>query len=168
MCALWGISGCWNPFSPPQEPGEYPLPLRDSVVLDNLQKSYMSKNLQAYRDCLDPDSFRFYFDPGDTGIQEILQNDWGIDSLVWGLTEELLSAEVLFASTDYVDLNLTQRTKISGNDSVSVWVCRYYLRVEPPPEGGSSTAEGRARFTMKKNPDNGFWYISRWEDFGGS
>ncbi len=167
MGLAWTVSGCLNPFSPPQESGEYPLPLTDSVVLDNLQKAYLSKDIQAYRDCLDPDSFKFFFDPADTGIQEILRNNWGIDSMVWGLTEEIQSAQNMFSMTDYLDLNLYEKVQIRSDDSVSEWRCRYYLTVEPPPEGASATAQGRAYFVLKRHQDNGFWYILRWEDYGG-
>ncbi len=167
------LVGCWNPFSPPQEPGTgYPLPLTDSIVFQNMQAAYVSLDLEGYMSCLD-DSFKFYFDPGEEGILELLKNNWGLDSLVWGRTEERLSAQTLF---DYIreseggnlDLTLSQLRRIRGDDTSSVWICDYYLVIEPPPDEGSSVAEGRARFSMKKHRDTGLWYIIRWEDFGGS
>ncbi|MEO0140956.1 MAG: hypothetical protein ABIM88_05355 [candidate division WOR-3 bacterium] len=122
--------------------------------------------------CFD-DSFKFYFDPGEEGIRELLKENWGLDSLVWGRTEERLSAEALFnyikgSEGGSLDLTLSQLRRIEGNDSSSCWICEYYLVIEPPPEGGASVAKGRARFFMKRDPETGFWYILRWEDFGGT
>ncbi len=161
------LAGCANPFCPPtEEGGFYPEPTVDSLVIDNLERAYVQKDLEAYRECLDPEGFRFYFDPGEEGIEELLKNEWGLDSLVWGLAEELLSAQVLFESTDYIDLTLFNRRRIWADDTLSVWLAEYYLVVEPPPAEGAGVAQGRAVFTLRKGKD-GLWRVLKWEDYKG-
>jgi len=111
---------------------------------------------------LDKDSFKFYFDPSQSDIQDILRDRWGIDSLSWGYNEEILSAQRIFDYADNIILNITNGSPIYKGDSVQTWIWDYYLKIEPPLEG-QSEAVGKAVFTFVKK--GRYWYIKLWQDY---
>jgi hypothetical protein len=156
---------CHNPFHPVTEDiGLYTPAISPEAVIENMQSSYCVMDLEEYISCLDPDSFRFYFyeQEGDS-LSQILQDDWGIDSLVWGLTEERKSAEALFDACDEVHLELVQ---ITGHHDgrTGIYYYEYHLNLSPPPIVGE-TIRGRARFTLRKDSQTGYWNVATWEDF---
>jgi hypothetical protein len=159
-----GLS-CTNPFLPvTKDVGLYSPALSPEAVIENMKSSYSVMNLEEYIACLDPDSFRFFFyeQEGDS-LSSILENEWGIDSLVWGLTEERKSAEAIFDACEDIYLELA---KISGhnNGQTGVYYYEYHLSLTPPPLI-EETIRGRARFTLKKDPYTGHWAVTTWEDF---
>ncbi len=136
--------------------------MKPEYVVKNLEIAYTSRDLEGYRNCLDPDSFVFYFDPSQSDIRDILRDRWGIDSLSWGYNEEILSAQQIFEYADEIILNLTNGAPIMEDSNRATWVWDYYLRIEPPYEGGGE-AVGRAVFTFVKKGQ--YWYIRTWQDF---
>jgi len=161
------LQGCTNPFNPPQSTEEntpYLAPVTPESVILNLKTAYNAKDLEGYLKCLSRDSFKFYFDQTDTSIQDILRENWGLDSLVWGYTEEKLSTLSLFEGVRSVYLELVK-------ESVDPDTLRerktlnyiYLLSIDPSPPG-VETIEGRAKFTVKKESD-GYWYIIVWRDY---
>lgn len=125
----------------------------------------MGKNLEGYLACLDQDSFRFYFDSREDSIAEILREYWGLDSLVWGYTEERLATMELFSAVNTINLTLIKRSiqyDASGKRAYSYY--DYILTVDPLPPN-VDVAEGRALFILRKNPKDGYWYIITWQDY---
>lgn len=158
------LAGC-QLFKPPPDDRNllYFEPSTPENVIRNLQIAYQTRDLDAYLSCLDPDSFRFYFDPADTGIDQLLRERWGLDSLVWGFSQEELSARALFDSVRSISLFLTGGQYLEPpREDRAVLLYEYSLSIEPTPPGVEEIA-GRARFTLKRRP-NGYWYILRWED----
>ena len=158
------LTGC-QLFKPPPGGEEqiYVEPSTPENVIRNLQTAYQARDLTAYLECLDPDSFRFYFDPADTGIERLLRERWGIDSLVWGISQEELATRALFDSVRAISLFLTGGQYLQPpQENRAVLLYEYSLSIDPTPPGVEEIA-GRARFTLKRRPD-GYWYILRWED----
>lgn len=125
----------------------------------------MGRDLEGYLACLDRDSFKFYFDSREDSIAEILREYWGLDSLVWGYTEERLATMELFSAVNTINLNLFKRSfqyDTSGGRVYSYY--DYILTIDPPPPN-VDVAEGRALFILKKNPKDGYWYIITWQDY---
>ncbi len=164
MILLPLLGACKNVFLPEVEEkgAEYYDPVKPEYVVKNLEIAYTSKDIEAYRRCLDVDSFVFYFDPSQSDIKDILRERWGIDSLVWGYNEEIRSAEQIFSYADEILLSLTNGSPIEEGEATSTWVWDYYLRIDPPYEG-SGYASGRAVFTFVKKGE--YWYIRKWQDF---
>ncbi len=160
------LEGCWNPFHPPLREGAlYVVPATPEQVIENLQRAYMSRDLEGYLACLDPDSFRFVFDAREDSIQEILREYWGLDSLVWGYTEEKLSAQELFASVDQINLTLVLRGRTTDSTGTRVYLLYDYLLTLEPPPPGAEMAEGRALFLLVRNPEDHYWRIREWQDY---
>lgn len=160
------LEGCWNPFHPPLREEElYGVPATPEQVMENLQRAYMSRDLEGYLACLDPDSFRFVFDAREDSIQEILREYWGLDSLVWGYTEEKLSAQELFASVDQINLTLVLRGRTTDSSGTRVRLLYDYLLTLEPPVPGADMAEGRALFLLVRDPQTHYWRIREWQDY---
>jgi len=161
LCLVIFLS-CRNPFSPPSKKGIYYLP-SDSPeqVIENLRLAYNLRDIEAYKKCLHKDSFKFYFDYSDEEIGEILESRWGIDSMIWGWSEEVLSTEVLFSNVEWINLFLLKEYSFYVDSEHWVGIYWYDLDIEPSPVSG--VVEGRARFTLKKENSN--WFIIKWEDF---
>jgi len=157
--------GCTNPFHPPFSSSKYVEPTTPRVVIENLRLAMMAKDLDGYLNCLDKDSFRFYFNAQDTTIETILEKDWGLDSLVWGYAEEQLSVERMFAFENEIYLELFEipAPPSESPDRENLFY-EYILNLVPQPRGVSSV-EGRAFFTLKKNPQTGLWKIIAWRDY---
>ncbi len=156
---------CTTPFNPPILTSElYETPTTPQAVIENLRTAYMAKDLEGYLACLDPDSFRFYFDESDTATRKILEEELGLDSLVWGITEERISAEALFSSVDAIHLDLMGGIPLPDTvPNRKTYLYQYLMAIEPPIPG-VEIIEGRAKFVLKKKED-GYWYIVRWEDY---
>lgn len=157
-------SSCFNPFNPREGKGVYPLPVEPEIVINNLVLAYSTKDLNGYIKCLDPDSFRFYFDDSEDSIREILELNWGIDSLSWGLEQEIISARNIFNNVDEINLELTGGRGVPLGDNKWVFIYNYNLNLIPSPPGISSI-EGRARFILRRRPEDNLWYIMTWEDY---
>lgn len=157
-------TGCFNPFNPREGKGVYPLPTEPEIVINNLVLAYSTKDLNGYIKCLDPDSFRFYFDDSEDSIREILERNWGIDSLSWGLAEEIISARNIFNNVDEINLELTGGRGIPIGDNKWIFIYNYSLNLIPTPAGINSI-EGHARFILRKRPEDNLWYIMTWEDY---
>jgi len=162
---IFVLDGCNTPFNPPiLKEAPYESPVTPKAVIDNLRTAYMAKDLEGYLACLDPDSYRFYFDESDTATRKILEQQLGLDSLVWGITEERISAEALFSSVQAIHLDLMGGILLPDTvPNRRTYLYTYSLSIDPPPPGVEAI-EGRAKFVLKKRPD-GLWYIIRWEDY---
>jgi len=160
------LAGCWNPFHPPLQEGElYGVPATPEQVIENLQRAYMSRDLEGYLACLDPDSFRFVFDAREDSIREILREYWGLDSLVWGYLEERLSAQELFASVDQISLTLIKRGHTTDSTGTRVLLLYDYVLTLDPPLPEAEVAEGRALFVLVQDPQTHYWRIRQWQDY---
>ncbi len=134
-------------------------------VIENLKLALISKDLDAYLNCLDRDSFKFYFSAQDTSVQSILEKDWGLDSLVWGYAEERLSTERMFAYENEIYLELFELpAPPSPSPDKENLFYEYILNVVPQPRGVGSI-EGRALFTLKRDHTTGHWKIITWRDY---
>lgn len=155
-----------NPFNPPRslESTPYNVPVTPELVILNLKTAYNAKDLEGYLNCLDKDSFKFYFDQTDTSIQDILKENWGMDSLVWGYTEEKLSTASLFEGVTSVYLELVKESVDPDTSSTRRTLNYIYLLSLDPSPTGIEAVEGRAKFTVKKETD-GYWYIIVWRDY---
>jgi len=131
-------------------------------VVKNLQTAYTLRDIERYKECLDRDSFKFYFDPSQSDIRDILRDRWGIDSLSWGYNEEVISAQRLFEYARNIVLNLTNGAKIYSSENSETWIWDYYLKIEPAVEG-QVEAVGKAIFTFVKKGNK--WYIRLWQDY---
>lgn len=159
------LGGCTNPFHPNFSASGYVEPTTPRVVIENLRLALMSEDLNGYLNCLDKDSFRFYFSAQDTTVQTILENDWGLDSLVWGYAEERLSAEGMFAYAKEIYLELFELpAPPSPSPETENLFYEYILNIVPLPRNVSNI-EGRALFTLKKDPKTGHWKILTWRDY---
>ncbi len=156
--------GCRNVFLPKTVDvgGVYYDPIKPEYVVKNLQSAYTLRDIERYKECLDRDSFKFYFDPSQSDIRDILRDRWGIDSLSWGYNEEVISAQRLFEYARNIVLNLTNGAKIYSSESSETWIWDYYLKVEPAVEG-QGEAVGKAIFTFVKKGNK--WYIRLWQDY---
>ncbi len=137
-------------------------PITPEYVVKNLETAYKLEDIEKYKECLDKDSFKFYFDPSQSDIKDILRDRWGIDSLSWGYNEEIISAQRIFDYADNIVLNITNGSPIYKSESLQVWIWDYYLKIEPPFEG-QGEAIGKAVFTFVKKGD--YWYIRLWQDY---
>jgi hypothetical protein len=160
---------CTNPFNPKQigeNEGRFPYvaPTTPEAVILNLKTAYNAKDLEGYLKCLNRDSFKFYFDQSDTSIQDILKENWGLDSLVWGYTEEKLSTSALFEGVRSVYLELVKESVDPDTFSNRKTLNYLYLLSLDPSPPGIETIEGRAKFTVKRESD-GYWYIIVWRDY---
>jgi hypothetical protein len=159
------LGGCTNPFHPPESSSSYVEPTNPKGVIENLKMAMISRDLEGYLQCLDRDSFKFYFDAQDTTVQSILKREWGLDSLYWGYTEEKLSVEVMFSIEREIYLELVELPAPPNPEPNHVNLFyEYVLNIEPPLEN-IAIVEGRALFTLKKNPETGYWVIETWRDY---
>ncbi len=159
------FGGCTNPFHPPESKSPYFEPTDPRGVIENLKMAMMSRDLEGYLQCLDKDSFRFYFDAQDTTVQSILRRDWGLDSLYWGYTEERLSAETMFSLESDIYLELVELPAPPNRDANHINLFyEYVLNIEPAIEN-IAVVEGRALFTLRKEPRTGYWVIETWRDY---
>ncbi len=158
------LGGCFNPFNPREGRGSYPVPVEPEIVINNLVLAYSTKDLNGYIKCLDPDSFRFYFDDSEDSIREILELNWGIDSLSWGLEQEIISARNIFENFQEINLDLTGGRGIPLGDNKWVFIYNYTLNLIPTVPGITSI-EGHARFILRRRPEDNLWYIMIWEDY---
>ena len=160
FCVLIGW-GCYNPFFLPIDDQPYREPTTPEAVIDNLVTSYNSRDLVGYIDCLDPDSFRFYFDEAEDSIEEILRENLGLDSLYWGIEEERLSAQAIFNSVDELYLDMIYFGGYDPSPDVAIRIYDYRLEIIPSPE--SKPIRGRAIFTLHKRGKR--WFVYRWHDY---
>ncbi|MEO0139116.1 MAG: hypothetical protein ABIL16_06305 [candidate division WOR-3 bacterium] len=137
-------------------------PITPEYVVKNLETAYKLEDIEKYKECLDKDSFKFYFDPSQSDIKDILRDRWGIDSLSWGYNEEITSAQRIFDYASNIVLNIINGSPIYKSESLEVWIWDYYLKIEPPFEG-QGEAIGKAVFTFVKRGD--YWYIRLWQDY---
>ena len=160
------LLGCWNPFHPPSVEGPaYPSPTQPEQVIQNLQTAYIAKDLEAYLSCLDPDSFKFYFDSQEDSIAEILREYWGLDSLVWGYSQERIATEELFDAVNSIQLTLFSRgLQYDSTGTRATALYDYILSLDPSPPD-IDLVEGRALFVLRKRPSDGLWYIVLWQDY---
>jgi hypothetical protein len=71
------LSGCTNPFSPPEIGGAQLEPILQqtsvNAVLNNFRYAYENRDIDVYENVLDPDFVFFYFDPERIeGIDQVL------------------------------------------------------------------------------------------------
>ncbi len=156
------LRGCFNPFLPSIKEGDYIRPVEPELVIDNLVMAFNSRDILSYVNCLDPDSFRFFFDSAEDSIEEILRQNLGLDSLYWGIEEERLSTEALFNSAQYLYLEMIYIGGFRPSEDRAALYYDYHMEIIPSPE--QKPIEGRGYFILKKHSD-GLWYILEWHDF---
>lgn len=162
---LFFLWGCTNPFHPSFSSSGYLEPTTPKIVIENLKLAMMSRDLEGYLQCLDKDSFRFYFDAQDTSVETILKKDWGLDSLYWGYVEERLSVEAMFMIENEIYLELFELpSPPHPSPLMENLFYEYVLNLKPPLQDIGSI-EGRALFTLKKEKDTGYWKILTWRDY---
>lgn len=158
---------CWNPFSPKEGKVQEmsPISLEDPLnVLNRIELSYQSTDIDLYKNTLDSTDFVFIFDPKDEGLEEYLEL-LGITNYSWGYTEEFLSTKAIFESM--AEKNIVIIPVFSGGyeqrygDTLVVIVRSYNF--EPPVIEGE-IIEGTVHFWVKKCNDD-LWRIMRWYDF---
>lgn len=161
-------AGCWNPFSPDQDPPSGPqyFEFCDSAykVVENLHYAYIARDLDRYMDCFRSD-FEFH----------LLQVDWddyngdGIIDEFWGLDLEEQLTELMFDNVFSIELTFTgtQEYPWEGDPTgESLQLPRVFdLKVYTDGSGTQGyRATGTARFICRPDTTSGEYYIWQWYD----
>jgi hypothetical protein len=109
LTLAFGLSGCWNPFSPGRDPGDGD-PVVDRTkpnrLLEFFATAYEDKDIVSYGESLD-EFYTFEFDPEDYG-------DAGVspEKPYWGKSEDLDHTGKMFASADTKAIIMDLREKM--------------------------------------------------------
>ena len=111
LTLAFGLSGCWNPFSPDGDGGDGD-PVIDRTKPDRLLEffatAYEEKDIDRYTESLD-EFYTFEFDPED-------YDDAGVspEKPYWGKGEDLDHTGKMFASADTKAILMDLREKMPG------------------------------------------------------
>jgi hypothetical protein len=174
---LFAVSDCvFSPKTknaPPTGEADYPLPTTPRMVLTNLQKAYIGRNLDEYLKLFDP-SFTFEVSPKDT------QSDPSIGES-WGMAVERTIHDHMFHSDAVENITLSFNEPLPAEletvefPGQNLWKLRLdgvQLDVYQREAEGLmdyKVSSGTAHFFMKPDSthlSNGLpvWYIVRWRD----
>lgn len=167
--AVGVISGCTNPFSPPEIGGAQLAPILQqtsvSAVLNNFRYAYENRDIDVYENVLDPDFVFFYFDP---------ERIEGIDRVLVprdGPAGDLERTRRMFEVFDDIRLPTwdSAGAYIDTLMSYPREVRRIAFRLEVRDLDGdfnyeSIEANGDALFYFRRTPSDGLWRMVRWED----
>jgi hypothetical protein len=158
--AMLALIACGSPTEPALPDGPYQTV---GSVLDSLEASYNSMDLESYLDCF-RDDFQFhlkqedYYDYDGDGI---------IDSL-WGLDLETSFHEALFTIATGVELTLegTEESVWSGDSTGATLLLTRAFDLIVYVDSAHSTgyhASGSALFLCRQDAQNS-WYVWQWFD----
>lgn len=182
------LTGCQNIFSPKTvssiDTDAYPN-TSPVLVLKNLELAYRQKDIDLYKKCLDPQSFRFELISSEA--EEInagvdVDHD-GITDSWWGYQKEVEyhthlfrdgSTDQQYPSPDQIFLNLTipvedqwELDNQSGHEGWIIIACLFDLSLSFQATNSALNANGSARFYLKPIEDEhgvNHWFIAIWRD----
>jgi hypothetical protein len=143
LMLVFGLSGCWNPFSPGDGNGDGDPNLdrkKPNNLLEFFATAYEEKDLDRYTESLD-DAYTFEFDPQDYGDAGVSQ-----EKPYWGLTEDLPRTGAMFTSpgTKGISMDLSQK--------LMNWIADTFYIDNTPVEGFTCVINPLIDVTIEKTP----------------
>ncbi len=124
-------------------------------VIENLEYSYVSRDIERYMECFRSDFAFYYTSNGDT-------LNWGFD------TEENIHYPSMFWNVDMIELKLSGSEEYpwSGDTTGSTLVLprEYDLKVYMVPDSAEYRALGTAHFICRQDSMEE-WYVWQWRDY---
>ncbi|RPI00923.1 MAG: hypothetical protein EHM64_16480 [Ignavibacteriae bacterium] len=152
-----------TPAEPSQQSSNYIPPTDASLVLQNMVNAFQDRDVVNYTKSFS--GTLFSFEPATSA-----RTRYGGELLNWDKTKEQQYFENVKNSLQanaIVTLTFTPITSTNFQDSCEIGTA-YTLDVPHTKASVTKRFSGQSQFTIVRDPQIGYWYISRWVDIGAN